>query len=320
MAVLSACGGSTPAESPEEVIQKFQDATSDFQSGDFDISAKITGADSDESIDLELDLDLAFDNRNESERKADIEIEIDGTFDLAQQATAGNLEAAVRTIGQEFYFRVDDINVDDPSVAIFKGLAAPYLDKWLHISSEFIPEDIRNLQQKDPETLAQEEALRDLFKEANIFIVDKEYGVESVNGTKAYHYGVRFDPAGMKDYIQKVNAITSPELTDAEKAQIEKDLEESIAVINAISSFDLWIGTKDYHAYKASLVIEGGNFAGEGDQEVDMNVELTIEGDDFNEDQEISAPKDAEDFDPLSLLLGNSGALSQPTEDHTDIQ
>ncbi len=298
---LASCGGGD--ESPEQVIEKFKENVTEIESGDISTEIIMKGADDQDAIDFSADVFIKFDRQTLEDRKVDVNVVLSGIMQTAGQVFEGDADFTIRSLADQYYLRLDELKITGETMKQFESTIEKYADKWLLLDSDFIPEDIRQLQQKDEETLAKEKQLKQLFVESKIFYVDKEYGIENVNGEKVYHYGIKFDEDGVKDYIRKAAIIDGRALTETE-------VEEAAKLATYITNAELWIGTDDYFLYKGVADLTGGVV----EDEVDMGVKILMEGKDYNKDIEIVAPEDAEDFDPLELLMAYSNSDSE-TED-----
>ncbi len=292
---LTSCGGGD--ESPEQVIEKFKDNVTEIESGDISTELIMKGVDSQDTIDFSADIFIRFDRQDLEDRKADINVVLSGIMNTAGQALEGDVDFSIRSLADQYYLRLDELKVTGEAMKQFEPILEEYVNKWLLVDPDFIPEDIRQLQQKDEATLAKEKQLKELFVKSKIFYVDKEYGVENVNGKKVYHYGIKFDEDGVKDYIRKAAVIDGRALT-------EDEVNEAAKIATYITNAEFWIGTDDYYLYKGVADLTGGVV----EEDVDMGVKISMEGKDYNEDVEIVAPEDAENFNPLELLMAYSTA------------
>lgn len=296
--LLSACS-SDEAKSPEDVIQNFKATAKDIKAADFSIALTMKGSDEGDNIDFNLTADIKLDRREGEERKADADLKVDGSLNAGEKNLDGSVNVKIRTLGEEFYFNLMSLEANDPSVEKYKPLLEPLEKKWQHLSSDFIPENIKELQQKDAETLKKEKEIKELFVNTKLFDVTKEYGIESLNGKKVYHYGVSVNKSGLKQYIRKVAAINGQEMTDVE-------VEEQTVFADSITNMEMWIGTKDYYLYKGGLTMAGEDAA----ENVSSEIALTYMANSYDTELNIEAPAEFEEFNPISLLMG----LQMPDE------
>ena len=289
---LSACAPSG-TESAEDVIQNFKATAKDIKAADFSVDLAMKCVDEGDNIDFNLTADIKLDRREGAERKADADLKVDGSLNAGGKNLDGSVNVKIRTLGEEFYFNLMSLEANDPSVEKYKPLLEPLEKKWQHLSSDFVPESIKGLQQKDAETLEKEKQIKELFVNTKLFDVTKEYGVESLNGKKVYHYGVSLNKSGLKQYIRKVAAINGQEMTDVE-------VEEQTVFADSITNIEMWIGTKDYYLYKGALTMEGEDAM----ENVSSEISLTYTANSYDTELSIEAPADFEEFNPISLLMG----------------
>ncbi len=291
---LSAC--SKPAENSADVIAKFQKAASGLQSGKMKLKASVEGAEAGDSLDFSGSLDLAFDRKDPKNEATDLKVAMEGAMKASGKEFQGKLALALRAVGQDFYVNLESLEANDPGFKSAEPFLKAYMGKWLRLSSDLIPENLRAMQNKDEAALAKEKELRQLFAESKLFTVSKEYGIETVGGVKAYHYGITLDPEAIKTYVKKASAINGRELTEAEVA-------DSVGLAQSITGAEAWIGVKDYQLYKAVLSVK----ADAVEKDSKAVISLTLEGSDYNKPQKITKPEGAEEFNPLALLMGAQG-------------
>ncbi len=289
---LNACS-SAPAQSAEEVIDNFKAQIKEIKSVDMSVDISMTGEDAGDNIGFSLKADAKLDRQDQSDRKADLDIRLDGSLNAGDQSMDGKAHLQAVSLGEELYFNIDEFSSTDESTKKFETLLEPYMKKWQHLASDFVPEDIKKLQKKDEETLQKEAQLKELFISTKLFEVTKEYGVEKLNGNKVYHYGVKLDKEGVKEYVKKASSINGRELTTDE-------VEEASLFADSVTNMELYIGEKDYFLYKAVVQLSGTS----PEDGVTTNIDLTYIANSYNQDLKIAAPSEYEEFNPLSLLMG----------------
>jgi len=301
--LLTSCGAKQ--ESSEQVIQKFKDNLTQINSADMGITVDVNGTQASDKIDASARLDVKFDRQEEEDHKMEMGVSLSGNMKTEDQTFSGDLGFDLISLNDDFYVKLLTFDTTDENLKALEPLIALYKGNWLHLASELIPENIRNIQKKDPETLLKEKALKQLFVETRIVNITKEYGVETVNGNKVYHFGFEFDKEGVSNYIRQAAVIDGREMTEAE-------VEENAQIVHYINDAQMWVGMKDYYPYKTSFTITPPE-----DAEVSMNIGLLFEANSFNEAVPISAPADFTEFNPLELLMGaNSmgGGAEMPTD------
>jgi hypothetical protein len=298
---LASCG--QPKENPEQVIQKFKEQATKINSADLTAEVAINGSDVQDTMDFTANVGIKFDRRDEENKKADLKGTIGGLMKTADKSVDGDIDFDLLTDNDNYFLRVDKLDTNYEGFAAIQPQIKNYMNKWLKISSDFIPQNLRQLQQKDEASLAKEKQLKELFINTPIFNVTKEYGVESVNGNKVYHYGVQLNKDGVKEYVKKAAVIDGRELTDAE-------VEDAAKIVSYVSSAELWIGVKDYYLYKATVSMTGET----GDNKPAMNLTISMQGADYNKSIDIKTPEDSQEFNPLEILMMYSAANTTATQ------
>lgn len=289
---LSACAP-VSEESPEQVIQKFKETVKEIESADFTLALAISGVNAEDNIDFNVNTDIKLDHRDDVERKADINLKMNGILNTGGKSLDGDLNLRIRTLGEDFYFNLIELNSTDPNIQSFKPILEPYQNKWLHLASDFVPKDIRELQQKDEETIQKQEQLKELFIETKLLDVNKQFGIENLNGKKVHHFGVRLNEDGVRQYVKRAASINGREMTEAEVG-------EAAAFIESISNMELWIGAKDYYLYKGAVVLSGNS----PEEDAQSIISLTYSANSYNTNLEIEPPLEVEEFNPIALMMG----------------
>ena len=289
--LLTACGG-IKAEAPKDVIQKFKEAATKIEAADFAVDATMVTPDGKDSMNVKMGLQAKIDRREGMDRKADLRIKLDGTLVAAGKTLSGALDFGLLTLGENFYFNVMKLDSSDPAMATYKQVIEKYQGKWQHIPSDFIPESMKKFQEKDEKAIERSDKLKALFVSTDLFEVNKEFGVESLDGKKVYHYGVKLSEAGLRDYVRKAAQVDGRELSEAE-------VEQSAELAKALTNCELWIGMKDYLLYKGSLALSGQN--PEGGLKSDMK--MSFIGNGYNKELGIAAPENPSEFNPISLMM-----------------
>lgn len=288
--ILNAC--SPNVESPEQVISQFKQEVKNIKTADvsFDISMK--GDDAGDKIDLVIDADAKMDRQDEAERKLALEIDLSGELNAGGNSMKGDLGIHTLSDGEDFFFNLLKFDSTDPSTEKFEVLMQPYMETWQHLGNEFLPEELKLFQKVDEESLKKEDELKDLFAQTKLFEVTKEYGIENLDGRKVYHFGVKLNKGGVKDYIQKASSINGTELT-------AEEVELKAAFVESVTNIEMFIGAKDYLLYKGVLQLSGQS----PDNGVTTDIDLVYVANEYNKDVNVEAPGEYEEFNPLSLLM-----------------
>lgn len=293
--VLTACGQNS-IESPESVLDKAKEAVLSIDSGNVEVTAKAYGDDGTSDLSMDGDLGVLFNKKDEKNQKMDIKLALSGDMKSSEKAVNGTLDFNFINIGKQYYVKVNKLDSNDESLAGIKPVVDLYLAKWLRIAEDFIPQNIRDFQQQDEETKLKKKQLEDLFLKTKLFTVAKEYGIETLDGKKVYHYGLIANMDGFKDYMAKAAVIDGREMTNQE-------IEESVKILSYLKEAEVYIDAEDYYVLKATFHFSGASI----NQEANLEIEIDIKGSQFNESVNIEAPQGAEDFNPLSLMMDLNG-------------
>jgi len=295
LVTLSACNKAL--EDPEVVMDKAKEAIVSVTSGQVDITASMKGNNGEEGLSFSGEIDLAFDKSEKGNRKMDLGVDVSGNMQAADKILDGDLDLNFITVDQEYYIKLNALESSDESLTAVQPFVKIYLGKWLHIAEDFIPQDIRELQDEDAAMELKKKQLEDLFVDTDLFTVTKEYGIEKLNGQNVYHYGLAVNMDGFKEYISKAAIIDGRELT-------AQEVEEAVKILSYIKEAELYIDTEDYYILKSVFLFSGEALAEAG---ANLTVEIIVEGSDYNKSIDITAPKDSEEFNPLNLLMGLGG-------------
>lgn len=310
--VLPSCGKNTAKEDPEAVIQKFKAAVTEIESAEMKIGLAMKGADSQDQVGFDGKAGLRFDRHDKSDKRAEMDVSFSGSLKTAERSLAGDLAFIFRSAGNQFFLRLDKLKTDDDSFKLYQPFITMYQNKWLKLPESFVPGTLKQMQLKQDEAaLKKEEKLKELFRESDMFEVTKEFGVESANGHKSYHYGVSLKPSAVQDYFEKTAAINNG------RPLSQADTEQMLKLVGSVDQAELWIGADDYQLYKGLLILTPPSENG-----VQMQIEATLDADSYNENVSIDALKDAEEFDPMNLLkiAMPQAAELKPPENQQDEQ
>jgi hypothetical protein len=316
--ILNACS-SFKAESSDVVIKKFKQAVKGIHAADLALAATINSKDNKDNVGFNLNADVKFDRADEN-RKADIGVKMNGALNTEGKTLDGSLELNLIALGKDFYINLAKFESSDSSTESFKKAVQPYLKKWEHLASDYVPDNIKKLQEKDEDSIKKEDQLKDLFVNTEIFTVSKEFGVENLNGEKVYHFGIKFDKNGVKEFIKKASSINGVEKTDQEVA-------DSAAFFDSVKNAELWIGGNDYYLYKGVMTVSGTTPAtevvnpdgtkAENKGDVLTDITLNFEGKSYNKDTKIAAPAEFEEFNPIAFLMSMQIGSLTPEADTT---
>lgn len=294
LVMLTACGWRM--EAPEEVINKAKEALVNISSGHIEATATANGDNGTDGLNFDGNIELTFDKSDETKQKADFHMALSGDLKTAEKNLDGELDLNFVTLEKEYYAKLNKLSSSDASLVQYQPVIDLYKGKWLRIAEDFIPQDIRDIQGQDEAAKLKQQKMKDLFVETTLFDITKEYGVEKLNGRSVYHFGLAVNKDGFKDYMAKAAVIDGRELTTQE-------IEEAIKILDYIKVAELYVDIKDYYILKSVF-----RFSGEAlSQASNLEIEITVEGSDFNKAVTVKAPEGAEDFNPLNLMMGLGG-------------
>jgi len=297
--LLTSCGGT---KSPDEVMANFKQAVSDIKSGDLNAKLAIKGDEDGDKIDVNTDLAIKFDRENELKTKLALNVNLDGEVIIQEKPMSGKLSLDTRFIDDIFYLNLKTLETNDESLKEMEPFINMYKGKWLKLAKGMLPVDLEKLETKTEEEVAVENKLKELFVSTKIFDIVKDYGTESVNGNKSYHYQVKLNREGIKKYTKEAGVITGNELT-------EQEIEESAEIVDYVKNAEIWIGIKDFNPYKALITFEQ---AKTDDDKMDMEIKLEMDATSFNKNVKIEVPEGAEEFNPLQLIMGGGMPAGMP--------
>lgn len=274
-------------------MQKFKESVKNINAADMSLAVKMSGTDSTDKVSLNMKLDAKVDYNDKTKGATDFNIEASGNMKASGKLLSGDIGLNLRTIGKELYFNLTKFSSSDPSAKSIQTVLQPYEKKWQHLASDFIPQSVQTMLNKDEDTLKKEKQLKELFVNTNIFDITKEYGVEKLNGNKVYHYGISFNKNGLKEYIKKASKINGREMTSVE-------VDNAVKFADSISKMELWIGAKDYYLYKGTVDFS----AKDTTKSTTSDISVTYTAKSYNKNLKITAPSDYKEFNPLALLMG----------------
>lgn len=298
---LTACNEAN-MEASKDVVTHFKESIREIETVDMNVLMEMSGLDSGDVIDFSLKADARVDRTEGETPKMEMGLKAKGNLKTEGKNLDGDASLKILTIGDQFYFNLGDFNVSDADAAKLKALLSPYQNKWQRLASDFVPENIRELQVKTEETKQKEEALKTLFINTKLFDVTKEYGIEKIGGVNTYHYQIKLNKEGLKTYFKGAAEINGQPMTNEE-------VDQATDFADTVSNIEIWIGQDDYYLYKGVADFS----AKDADQNLESNVKLTYMANSYNKDLTITAPENAAEFNPLALIMGMQLGGGLPT-------
>jgi len=289
---LSACS-TVSLKSSEDVITEFKSAINNVRTVDMSVDVEMTSENADDNIGFKVKADGKLDRKDKNNHKIDFDIKLDGSMDAGERSISGEANFKIIALGGEYYLNLLKFNSTDEATKKAEKILAPYMKKWQLLPSDLMPDDIKKFQNKDEEELKKEEKVRKLFIDIKLFEVIKEYGAEKLDGRKVYHYGIKLNKEGVREYVNKASTIMGRELTIDE-------IEEYVSYTDRISNMELYISKEDYLLYKAVIDVMS---KGKTDEIVN-NTHLVYTARSYNKDIKIEKPTDYVIFNPIGLMMG----------------
>jgi len=215
-----------------------------------------------------------------------------------------------------------------------------FKDSWIKIdleSEQELPIDIsKELETNTEDTKKIKQILeKDLYK---IFEVKEDFGVESLESGKAYHYKVSFNINEIEKIVDEINNVVSDkEKINEFKENISKDNWKELKEEN----FDIWISQKNYYLVKilndSSYGVGNSDVTSDVTPDTDLNTdqnekkvdsEIKIKTilllDNFNQPVELNIPQETIGIEELissvfeGLMGGALGSLDSAREKSRD--
>jgi len=317
---LVACGGGSSVSgdlSSDELqklvltgLEKWQEADSSGFEVVLDGEVKTPASEVAEAKDVVFDVTL--DGQQEIIDKE--EDKTDFTFDMSGNAKFNESAVgfAMNLIGidEMLYVKIDKLDGLDSikEAESFAPMVEEYIGDWWSYalpSSTFsdlnpsVPSD-----SEDEELTPEEQAQKDLYENTKFFSEIKVAGSDKIAGVKSDKIELTLDKAAMLDYQVKSAELDGFPMTEEEVTQAKKDMD------NVEIDLTVWIAQKAGYLTKVAGNAKG--LVGDEGEEIDLDVNFEVVLKDFNKKMKFKAPKDAKEFDPMTLLGG--GAVA-PTGD-----
>ncbi len=259
------------------------------------------------ALDIEMVISGVTDNTDIKNPKLFLDIAASGAGNGVSEQSG---KAEMILDGEVLYANVSEISDFDgllPAESM-----TDFIGKWWRIP--FPGGSIIGLTNASADDIAaQDDKLFEIMRNTD-FLTELQYiGEESISGENSLHYSGVLNHEGVVDFISE----TSIEFNDYTPTESEiAELRESLDMVDL--NVDVWIGQDDDILRKASGTMK--LVSPEDGAEVNMDFVVTYSG--FNEPVTIVVPVDAEEFDPLSLLMMGAGAGMEdfPESDFSDLE
>ena len=243
-------------------------------------------------------LTISTDSNDLGTEEAKTLSEID--FKLGIEGIEINLKGKIIGAGEKLYLKITTL----PSIPLLGEALEEIKNQWIEI-------DIADLREKLGEvsiegTIETNELINDLkeaMKEKNIFKVKKEFAAdEELNGVKTTHYLTELNKKTAKGLIPEILELNKKYLSEQEKANYEKEVEEFLKsfnknfedIWNKIKplNFEFWLRKKDSSLYRIAFEkeITSDIFEMKEIDKIELSIDFTFS--DFNKKVDIEIPED----------------------------
>lgn len=296
-----------PAPEPQEVIKEMITNMNDVKSGAFDISSKIYKEDKDVETSIDADVKLTAKTEEIEGDIPNVTFSLDLTLDT-NDAEKGEMKGNVKmnsTITDgSFYFKLDDLTLPEELQAQVSGFVDMYKGNWYKLPDELMPPEVKEELVKSYSDDTKKEKLRALLKEAKLFEV-----LESSEADGQYVYKTQIDQEGLKNLSKEIAKLEDEVVTDEDLAMLDEFFTKHNHTIT------LHINKDSRYLDRIEATIN----AKEATEKFDIS--FTMNFTDHNKAQNITAPEDAQDFNPMSLMgLGMMLEGSQGTSLNGDVE
>ncbi len=290
LTVFSGCSFSAPNPEKDgdkivkEGLKNFYDVN--ISSGDGTLTGKIV-----DKAAKDLSVDLAFSGSGDMRDPENLllNFKFDGTGMMDGQGE--NISAEVKVDKSDLYFIVSKLSSFGGLVPA--DMVKPMLGQWWKTQ---VPQDmIDSLQDSalvgdDSKLTSEEKKMKNLLKDTQFFSGAKYIGEE--NGD--YHYETVLDKEAIKTFVKESGEIYEEPVSEADL----KTLDDNLKGVQLKADF--WVGVADKTVHKFKFDFEATDpVAG-----AKVDGVLTISIGDINKPVIVEPPKDAKEFDPVSLFGG----------------
>lgn len=295
--VLSAC----QKKAPEDVLTRAKQAMVQMKSGRITLHATVSGKSDKTSLEAQSDLKLAFKNEPNKPIALDLQADLNGQMNSPEKDLS--LKTAFNLISEsgKYYFKVDEFQTNEENLQFLVPLIQVYQGKWYHLSEDFIPSAISELQVSSADAVKKKQ-LDELFVGSALFDIQADHGTKKINNREAYKLNLSVNQQGFKDYFKQVAQINNSPLS-------ESDLEQLVVPLSHVKAIEVYIDTETYYIYKALVDIENVT---DDQNPSDVRLKLIFDGSDFDQNVNLAIPSSVQDFNPLALP--ESAVLTLPDE------
>ncbi|MBI4708717.1 MAG: hypothetical protein HY764_00755 [Candidatus Portnoybacteria bacterium] len=246
-----------------------------------------------------------FDFKDIKQPKIDINFELNTLGSPINFSFSGQL----KHIDKETYFKLENFPIPFAGDSTFDN-------KWIRVTKEDLEKSLKDLgmesalddyeQQREELGLrsidnalsqAEEEQLRDLIKQTNLFNIKEEKEndilLEDDNKIKSFHYLVTLNASEIRNFLSRVAEILKTEKDYFENEEVFREFADELAKISG----EIWVGKSDRMIHKIVLKKEEPVVA---ESKIKEFSAISLSLSNFNESMELEKPADSK---PLSEFL-----------------
>ncbi len=310
--ILVSSGCSVVSEpDPQEVVTEMITNMQQLTAAKFEVSSTIKQNDPETNSSFEAELQMTGKTNAENQKvpSSDLDINISvKTKDADKGDINGDANFMLTLTDGNIYFKLGSLNLPEELQGQVESFVSLYLGNWYKFPNELVPDNIKNqiaATEEDPNKAKIEELIRN----TKLFNV-----TESNTKSGQYVYQATIEQEGLKTIASEMAKIEGQPLTDAELGELSTFFE------NYNHNVTLYIDQSTKYLNKIEATIDSKN--------ADENPDITLKANfsNHNQAQEISAPADAQDFNPMSLmglgmmLEGSQGtSLNEEAGDFEDL-
>lgn len=334
--VLGGCGDE-PAPDPQELLRETFLNSFEINSSAFSAEANLKIEDIE---DFSGELNFTFEGKVEDileyKPKLDLTTNLEFSGKVPESEATGDFSFSMKLIENALFAKIGkiDFTSDDPQVEAMKPLFQMYSGKWWKISLDML-EDSSVINFEEQKAVQQEmiEAYKKLFIENDIFLIDN-FSKNDDNDDYILEVRPNFDLILTQEFIENEilstakTMIEKSELGEEEKAEaltklkLDKEIIAELPKIREIAK-QIWTSGNFKIVIQIDpdeIIQRSSEFSGsldlakinelmpEEDREEDVSGKIIFNinstSSDWNQPQNIVAPEDFIDFDPL-MLFGN---------------
>ncbi len=288
--VLASCARSSPLP-PDDVLRRASQATQDLASARYVISGELTSGKNGSSRGTGNIEGILQD----SGKQTQFTLVLAGSFanEGRSYAANGSMEVIVAW-NQELFLFLKDLVVEPSHPLLDRASVELFRGKWWKIPDAT----------KGGASLSVTPDPRMLEAQAEVVKIDRDRGMDTIDGRSVYHYDVSLDSEKLVTYMKSI-AEERGETLSAE------ELREKLKGLTATG--ELWIDAETFFVHRLTWDVRKED-AGDGDG---FQLQFTANLREFNAAPLITPPKEFEMFSPF-IFLGGSQVMDAGASNLSD--